>query len=200
MAFLDNSTQINTIMPKFIENHSLDGGPLSDLIGRQITCLGLGNVLTQPMGYIVILVQLGGVQGYDEDQITLVILHLSNFMAWAPMILGTPMVSYVMNVIRERETEALATPWVNAQVAYLLAVRQATAIIGDDKVTTKVLDPVEYNEIVTTKDSETIDAFLSRIIYARAKTAFTGVRLNVMTQALHADEGPLPQGLTMQNA
>ena len=79
-------------------------------------------------------------------------------------------------------------------------VQQATATIEDDKATTKVLDPVEYHEIVTTKDSEMIDAFSSRIIHVRMKTAFTGARLNVMTQALHADEGPLPQGLTIQNA
>ena len=63
---------------------------------------------------------------------------------------------------------------------------------GDGKVTTKVLDPVEYDEIVTTKDSEMIDAFSARIMPVRAKTAFTGVRLNVMTQALCVDEGPLP--------
>ena len=72
-------------------------------------------------------------------------------------------------------------------------------MVGDNKVTTKVLDPVEYDEIVTTKDSEMIDAFSSRIIHAREKTAFTGARLNVMTQTLHADEGQLPQGLTIQN-
>ena len=59
---------------------------------------------------------------------------------------------------------------------------------------------MEYDEIVTTKDSETIDAFSSRIIHTRRKTAFTGARLNVMTQALHANEGPLAQGLTIQNA
>ena len=33
MAFLDNGTQINIIMPGFIENHSLDIRPLSDLMG-----------------------------------------------------------------------------------------------------------------------------------------------------------------------
>ena len=110
------------------------------------------------------------------------------------------MISCIMNVIRKREIDALATPWVNAQVAYLLAVRQDMTTVGDDKVATKVLDPVEYDEIVTTKDSEMINAFSSGIIHARVKTAFTGVRLNVMTQALHADEGPLCQSLTIQNA
>ena len=70
----------------------------------------------------------------------------------------------------------------------------------DDKVATKVLDPMGYNEIVTTKDSKMIDAFSSRIIHVRMKTAFTSVRLNVMTQALHAKEGSLLQGLMVQNA
>ena len=61
----------------------------------------------------------------------------------------------------------------------------------DNKVATKVLDPTGYDEIVTIKDSEMIDAFSSKIIHVRMKTAFTGVRLNVMSQALHAEEGSL---------
>ena len=69
----------------------------------------------------------------------------------------------------------------------------------DNKVATKVLDPTGYDEIVTTKDSKMIDAFSSKIIHVRTKTAFTGVRLNVMTQALYAEERSLPQGLMIQN-
>ena len=68
----------------------------------------------------------------------------------------------------------------------------------DDKVTTKVLDPMEYDEVVTTKDSEMIDTFSSRIIHAQ--TTFTNARLNVMTRALHAEEGSLLQDLMIQNA
>ena len=34
MALLDNDAQINTIMLGFVENCSLDVGPLSDLVGR----------------------------------------------------------------------------------------------------------------------------------------------------------------------
>ena len=123
MALLDNDTQINTIMLGFVENHSLDVGPLSDLVGRSVACVGLGNALTQPMGYIIIWIQVDGVQGYDEDQIALVILDLSNFVAWVPMIWGTPTISCILNVIKEREIEALVTLWVNAQVAHLLAVQ-----------------------------------------------------------------------------
>ena len=53
---------------------------------------------------------------------------------------------------------------------------------------------------LTSKDTETIDAFLSHIIHVRMGTAYTGVGLNVMNQALHTGDGSLPQGLTIQNA
>ena len=122
MALLNNSVQINTITPDFVKSCSLEVGPLSDLVCRWVSCVALGNALTQPVGYIVIQIQVDGVQGYDEDQIALVIPGLSNFVAQVPVILGTPMISCIINVIKEKEMDALATPWVNAQVAYLLTV------------------------------------------------------------------------------
>ena len=76
-----------------------------------------------------------------------------------------------------------------------MVVLQATTTVEDDKVATRVLDSTKYDEVVTTKDSKMIDAFPSWIIHAWMRTAFTSVRLNVMIHALHADEGPLPQGL-----
>ena len=41
----------------------------------------------------MIQVQVDGVQGYDEDQIALVMMDLSNFAAQIPVILGTPTIS-----------------------------------------------------------------------------------------------------------
>ena len=200
MALLDNGTQINTIMLGFVENHSLDLGPLSDLVGRWVACVGLGNALTWPMGCVIIWVQVDGVQGYDEDQIALVILDLSNFVVWVPVILGTPTISCIMNVIKEREIDTLVTPWVNAQVAYVLAVRWATTTVKNDKVAAGESDPSEYNEVVTTNDTEMIDAFLFHITHVRTGKAYIGLGLNVMTRALFAEDGSLPQGLTIQNA
>ena len=63
-----------------------------------------------------------------------------------------------------------------------------------------MLDHTECDEVVTTKYSEAIDAFSSRIINAQMETTFTGGRLNTMTHALCAEEGSLSQGLTVQNA
>ena len=62
-----------------------------------------------------------------------------------------------------------------------------------------LLDLTEYDKLLNTKDTKIIDAFSSHIIHVRMRTAYTGVRLNVMTQALCAEDGSLPQGLMIQN-
>ena len=81
MALLDNSAQINTSMPKYVSDHSLKMGPITNLLGTKVTCIGLGNASTRPLSYVIIWVQADGVQGYHEDQITLVIPDVSNFAA-----------------------------------------------------------------------------------------------------------------------
>ena len=66
MALLDNGAQVNTIKPKYINDHSLQVGPITDLIGAKVTCVGLGNAYTRPLGYVIIWAQVDRVQGYDE--------------------------------------------------------------------------------------------------------------------------------------
>ena len=80
MALLDNGVQINTVTLSFAQECSLDVGPLTDLMARWVTCVGLGNALAQPLGYIIVWVQVDWVQDYDEDQTALVIPDLSNFV------------------------------------------------------------------------------------------------------------------------
>ena len=93
MALLDNGAQINTIMPKYVSDHSLQVGPITNLLGAKVACMELGNTYTRPLGYVIIQVQVDRVQGYDKDQIALVIPDLSNFAAQIPVILGTPTIS-----------------------------------------------------------------------------------------------------------
>ena len=46
MALLDNGMQINTITPNYMRDHSLEMGPITDLIGANVACVGLGNAYT----------------------------------------------------------------------------------------------------------------------------------------------------------
>ena len=90
MALLDNGVQVNTITPRYIKEHSLPVGPITDFMGSKVACVGLGNAYTKLLGYVIIQVQVDGVWGYYKDQIALIILDLSNFAVRVPIILGTP--------------------------------------------------------------------------------------------------------------
>ena len=132
MALLDNSTQVNTVTLRYVNKHSLQVGPITDLMGSKVTCMGLGNAYTRPLGYIVIWVQVDGAWGYNEDQIAPVILDLSYFATRVPVILGMPIISHVVNVMREAEIDALATPWANDRAAHLLAVHRMMSMEVED--------------------------------------------------------------------
>ena len=174
-------------------------GPITDLIGTMVTCVGLGNAYTQPLGYIIVCIQVDGVQGYDEDQIAQVVLDELKFVEWIPIILGTPTISHVINVMKEREIDALAMPWANARVAPLLSVHRAEATVVDDQ-TSESANPNGYDEVVFMRNMETIEAFSSCVISVKMEKAYTGEHINIMTQVLQTEDGSLPQGLTIQNA
>ena len=90
MVLLDNGAQVNTIMLRYVNEHSLQVGQITNFMGSKVACVGLGNAYTRLLGYVVIWVQVDGVQGYNEDQIALVIPDFSNFATKVPIILGTP--------------------------------------------------------------------------------------------------------------
>ena len=198
MALLDNGVQVNTIIPRYVKEHSLQVGLITDLMGSKVTCIGLGNAYIRLLGYMVIQVQVDGVQGYDEDQIALIIPGHSNFATRVPIILGTPTIGRVVNMMREAEMDALAMPWANARAAHLLAVRRMMPVeVGNDQ-------EEEYNTdrdspLMYTQKVGTLEPFSSHVIPIKTTKAYLGYCINVMVQALYAQDGTLPPGLTVQN-
>ena len=198
MALLDNGVQVNTITLRYVKEHSLPVGPITDLMGSKVTCVGLGNAYTRPLGYVIIWVQVDGVQGYDEDQIALIIPDFSNFAMRMPVILGTPTIGPVVNVMREVEMDALATLWVNARAAHLLAIRRMTPVeVGNDWEEGCKTD--QDSPLMYTQKVETLEPFSSHVIPMKMMEAYLGEHLNVMVQALHTQDGTLPPGITVQN-
>ena len=147
---------------------------------------------------MVIRVQVDGVWGYDEDQIALVILDFSNFATRVPVILGTPTIGQVVNVMREAEMDALATPWANARAAHLLAVWRMTPMeVGDGWE--ERYDTDDDNPLMYTQKAETLEPFSSHVIPVKTVKAYLGECINVMVQALCTQDGTLPPGLTVQS-
>ena len=104
-------------------------------------------------------------------------------MAQILVILGTPTISQVINVMKEVEVDALAMPWVNARVAHLLLVhRMMTVQVGDGLK--EELDPDGYDQLMYTQNAETIEPFSSCIIPVKAGRAYKGECINIMVHAL----------------
>ena len=101
--------------------------------------------------------------------------------------------------MKEREIDALVMPWANARMAHLLSVCRAVAtVVGDE--TTESANLNGYDEVVITRNTETIDAFSSHVIPIKVENAYIEEHINVMTQALQTKDSSLPQGITIQNA
>ena len=198
MALLDNGVQVNTITPWYMEEHSLPVGPITDLMGSKVACVGLGNAYTKLLGYVIIRVQVDGVWGYDEDQIALIIPDFSNFAVRVPIILGTPTIGQVVNVMREAEMDALAMPWANARAAHLLAFRRMAPVkVGNDHE--EGYNTSQDGFVTHTQKVETLEPFSSHVIPMKMTEAHLGESLNIMVQALYAQDGTLLPGLTIQN-
>ena len=94
--------------------------------------------------------------------------------------------------------EALATPWVDARMAHLLAVqRMIPEEVGDDQEGGCNAD--QDGPLMYTQKVETLEPFSSHVIPVKMAEAYLGEWINVMVQALHAQDGTLSPGLTMQN-
>ena len=83
---------------------------LAQEIGGSIPLIrGISDISVEPVGFVMMNVKVPCVQGYDEDQIAIVMDDPS--MSEWPVILGTPTIYWVMEEIKESKISKLAVPW-----------------------------------------------------------------------------------------
>ena len=73
---------------------------------------GLGGISVEPVEFIMMNIKVPCVQGYNKDQIAIV-MDDPGMTDW-PVILGTPTLYRVMEVIEESEISKLAVPWASS--------------------------------------------------------------------------------------
>ena len=90
-CLLDNGAQLNFITPAYAVERGMDIMSLDQLaqeIGGQLPLIaGMGGNLVEPTGFVLMNVKVPCVQGYDEDQVALVMDDPG--MTECPVILGT---------------------------------------------------------------------------------------------------------------
>ena len=108
---------------------------------------GIGGILVEPTGFVIMRVQLSCVAGYDEDQVAIVLDDPG--MKECPVILGMPTLYRVMEVIKEGKISKLAIPWAASCVSWLL--RNVQASMGratQDDVANKPISLTLVDEVV----------------------------------------------------
>ena len=115
-CLLNNGAQLNFITPAYAQVWGMDIMSLDYLaeeIGGAIPLIrALGGISVKPVGFVMMNVKVPGVEGYDEHQIAIV-MDDPDMMEW-PVILGTPTLYRVMEVIKESEISKLAVPWASS--------------------------------------------------------------------------------------
>ena len=125
---------------------------------------GIAGVLVELVGFVIINVWVPCVKGYDEDQIAIVLNDPG--MEKCPVILGTPTLCRVMEVIKESKISQLAVPWAALRGSWLMqGIHAHLAQIPWRDVANKPLTQVSLNEVVRTASKALIPPFGYKVVH-----------------------------------
>ena len=202
-CLLDNGAQLDFITPAYALERGMDIMSL-DRLAQEIGGLlpfiaGMGGNLVEPTGFVLMNVKVPCIQGYDEDQVTLVMDDPG--MVECPVILGTSTLYRVMEVIKESEISKLAVPWSLSRISWLMwdvMAKMGWVVVND--VPNKPISPLDVNEIVRVASKCTVPPFSHKVIHGRVDLVLRGCKLNVMTHGLEKRLPALPLGIDVQTA
>ena len=200
-CLLDNGAQLNFITPTYAQEWGMDIMSLDYLakeIGGAIPHIsGIGGISVEPVGFVMMNVKVPGIAGYDEDQIAIVIDD-PGMTEW-PVILGTPTIYRVMEVIKESEISKLAVPWASSQISWLM--RDVVAKLGQVKVNdiaNKPIAPLHVDEVVRVVSKCMVPPFGHKTIHGKVNLVLHGYKMNIMTHGLEKRSPSLPLGIDVQ--
>ena len=110
-VLVDSGARMNVITPEFVKARGLAAGSIQDLNNHagHIPINGVGGKRTEPLGYVMIQVQIPYAPSYDEDQVALIVEDPSLFSQKCPVILGTPTIFRAVQAMKESEMDRLGT-------------------------------------------------------------------------------------------
>ena len=62
-ALADSGSQVNTIMPTFMQQYGFPVLPLEDLVNHPLNLIGLARKCTSPLGFVILPCRYGRLQG-----------------------------------------------------------------------------------------------------------------------------------------
>ena len=127
-ALGDSGSQVNTIMPAFMQQYGFPVLPLEDLVDHPLNLVGLGRKCTSLLRFVILHMQVREITGYDEDVVLLMVPNESEFGCRVLLVIGTCTIGRIINIIQESEIDCLSTPWAMVQIAQLLSCWKSIAV------------------------------------------------------------------------
>ena len=170
---------------------------VQEIGGSILPIRGIGGISVEPVGFIMMNIKVLCIQGYDEDQIAIV-MDDPGMSEW-PVILGTSTIYRVMEVIMESEISKLAVPWASSRVSWLMRDVQArlSQVVVND-VANKLISPLNVDEVVRVASKCTVPPFGPKAIHGKVNIVLHGYKMNVMTHGLEKRSPSLPLGIDVQ--
>ena len=202
-CLLDNGSQLNFVTPTYAHERGMDILSLDTLaqeIGGQLPPIAvMGGGMIKPEGFVIMNVRVRCVRGYNEDQIAIVLEDPE--MKDCPVVLGTPTLFRVMEVIKESEISELAMPWANSRLSWLMrGVHAKMSRLQVKDVANKPIAPLSVDEVVRVTSKCMVPPFNHKVIHGRVGLVLQGYKMNVMTHGLEKRSPLLPLGLEVQSA
>ena len=202
-ALADSGSQVNTIMPTFMWQYGFPVLLLEDLVDHPLNLVGLGRKCTSPLGLIILHMQVWEIIGYDEDVVFLMVSDESEFGWRVPLVIGTCMIGWIINIIWESEIDHLSMPWATVRMAQLLSCWKSTAVLTPGSVETQSEgasggpQEVDMDEMVMVRESVNLGPFQTEIIEGWVKpllgdTAHVMITLLKVGEDQLRDSRPLP--------
>ena len=202
-CLLDNGAQLNFITPAYARKQGMDIMSLDSLaqeVGGKIPpILGIGGIMVNPEGFVIMNVQIPCVKGYNEDQIAIIMDDPG--LKDCLVILGIPTIFQVMEVIKESEISKLAVPWASSRVSWLMRGMHARmSQLAVDDMANKLVAPLSVDEVVQVSHKCKVPPFSHKVIHGSVGLVLQGYRMNVMTHGLEKRSPLLPLGIDVQSA
>ena len=197
-CLLDNGAQVNFVTPEFAVKRGLNVmflDRLTEEAGSELPPInGLGGKFVKPSGFVLMNVRVPCLKSYDEDQIAIVLDDPG--MKHCPVILGTPTLFRVMEVIKQDEINQLAIPWAASHISWLM--QGLTAFVAETPfgdVANRVVTPALVDEVVQVTSKVQIPPFGTRSSMVHTGLLLQGCNMNVMTHGLERRSPQLPLGV-----
>ena len=105
-------------------------------------------------------------------------------MEW-PVILGTPTLYRIMEVIKESEISKLAVPWASSRVSWLMRdiLAKLSQVVVND-IANKPIVPLHVDEVVRVTSKCSIPPFGHKAIHGKVNLILHGYKMKMMTHGL----------------